>query len=1507
MVRRKTIKMLGTMLFLTAFCDVGAMAQQVLVLTKSTTAKQVRLSPEEMMQKEKKLMLQYPLLFTRTLARSSAVLSGGLLNNEDKHVAEPLSKAVPFSKATATDGRELWGNVITDNTWASGSKQYGIYKFKTAGQQISVSPLYLNNNLLSNGAGAIVGNRIDLINYDTSFGMVFTQHYQFDAETWEQIGTGDVLNDMSLIGFETAVAEDGTVYGEFMSSDGKKLELGIVDYATLSRTTIGELSRKYVAMGITKSNVLYGIAADGNLYRIDTATAAETLVGPTGVTVSNSDGNFYYQSGEIDQTNDTFYWAAMDINQHSSLYNVNLTTGAATKIADFANNNTVNMLTIPQKTIADDAPAPISDLTVDFPNGSLSGHINFKTPSVTEGGGELTGKLVYVITANKDTVATGTAQPNTGMSVAVTVKNGGTVRFVVTTSNDAGVSAIVKTDAFIGHDTPKSTDGVVLEVDKATGMAKVSWNAVEKGVNGGYMGDVCYDVVRYPDGKKIVESTKELSCTDKLEKGELKAYCYGVTVKNGEQKSSEVRSNFVAYGDALNLPYSESFDNSSSMGLFTVLDCNNDNSTWTYTPDSNPAVSYVYSKTNKADDWLITPPMKVEKGKVYHVSFNYKNSGYTERMEVKYGSGATVESMSGDIMPATDINNSEYANYKKDITVQEDGMLYIGFHAISDADNYRLYVDDISVSAGAVSNAPDSVTQLKVVPGKNGALSATVSFVAPTKTFNGEQLDGKMTIKVSRDNAVIKTFENVAPGEAKTFVDSPVPEGNATYRVLASNDAGDGRTSGAVVVYVGNDVPYRPLNLCAADNTTSFHLSWNSVDTGKNGGYVNSNNVYYKIYNIAEPWSGYYTYEVADSTAVGNTSYDMAYNCDEGEQKRVRFGVSAKNDKGESSISLTPDLIVGKPYEMPFFESMKEGKLNNTLWVVTATGSSTFSIDKTGVSSDADGGCLKYYSVNDNDIATLNSGKIKMAGTSDAQLIFSHKARIGSNSMIKVWAQKPDGTRLQLDSIKYSELTGQGSPWTRTAIKVKPELQTLPYVIIGFDVSAPEWEKIYLDDFCFRDVKDNDLTIRDFTVPSSMKKGSKAEASLKVANFGKNTAEAFQLNLYANGTLVDSKIEEKPLEPLAERTYVLNYKNDVFSSAADVKLKAEIVYSSDQYLVDNEKVAEVTIGDSHKPKPESVTADNTESGVKVEWTAVDASSKSIDESFEDYASWTTDNFGDWTSSYDFKGETAGLFQQFTYPHQGEKFAYILVDPLNNWLTEETLKYNKNLYAHTGNKYLAAFYSYVDGQIVDADNWLYSPVLSGEKQTISFWANNSKAGDTVYPETFDVLYSTDEGTDHKKYVKIGETNTISACNWTNFSFELPEGARRFAIHNNTYRSDNYVFMLDDVSYRIGFGTLVGYNVYRDGKLLASVQADDTQYIDNSIEQGNTYTYAVTALFADGESDAVTAIPVIVSSIDNIGADLKYSSRMYTIDGKQIRNSSLYKNGVVIRNNKKVLVK
>ena len=79
----------------------------------------------------------------------------------------------------------------------------------------------------------------------------------------------------------------------------------------------------------------------------------------------------------------------------------------------------------------------------------------------------------------------------------------------------------------------------------------------------------------------------------------------------------------------------------------------------------------------------------------------------------------------------------------------------------------------------------------------------------------------------------------------------------------------------------------------------------------------------------------------------------------------------------------------------------------------------------------------------------------------------------------------------------------------------------------------------------------------------------------------------------------------------------------------------------------------------------------------------------------------------------------------------------------------------------------------------------------------------------------MLYST-SGITLDDFKSTGKKFEATTGEWKEYTVDLPAGATYFAIHNNT--ADTYMFMIDDVTYTAGCGKVLGYNVYRDGKLL-----------------------------------------------------------------------------------------
>ena len=277
-----------------------------------------KMTPAERQAKMNEHIAKHPLLHKRLVPQMAKRDSLVRLNrNIEAGIKTKQTPQVPILRAKDAKPMTFWGNVLYDATWGAETPEYGIYTFGTEAP-ISVKKQFQDEFFRATGAGAWIEDNLYFVMYQNFWGTDMIYFYHYDTNTWEK-KVEKRIEDYSLIACETAVAADGTVYGCFLDGNGSNNELGIADYENITRSTIGRLRHSYVAMGITSDNILYGIAEDGNLYKIDTSTSEEILVGPTGKQLRKADDSFYYQSGEIDQTTNTFYWDCVDSNQKSTL------------------------------------------------------------------------------------------------------------------------------------------------------------------------------------------------------------------------------------------------------------------------------------------------------------------------------------------------------------------------------------------------------------------------------------------------------------------------------------------------------------------------------------------------------------------------------------------------------------------------------------------------------------------------------------------------------------------------------------------------------------------------------------------------------------------------------------------------------------------------------------------------------------------------------------------------------------------------------------------------------------------------------------------------------------------------------------------------------------------------------------------------------------------------------------------------------------------------------------
>ena len=128
---------------------------------------------------------------------------------------------------------------------------------------------------------------------------------------------------------------------------------------------------------------------------------------------------------------------------------------------------------------------------------------------------------------------------------------------------------------------------------------------------------------------------------------------------------------------------------------WTVIDNNHDDYTWEFDDYFETMGCSTTNPDMGADDWLISPEINVEAG-MYMLAFEYRGSS-GDKMDVFYGNGQTIEDMDNLLLdlPSTD---GDFITYTKMFTVAEDGKIYLGFHAKSDAWSYQVTLRNVKLT-----------------------------------------------------------------------------------------------------------------------------------------------------------------------------------------------------------------------------------------------------------------------------------------------------------------------------------------------------------------------------------------------------------------------------------------------------------------------------------------------------------------------------------------------------------------------------------------------------------------------------------------------------------------------------------------------------------------------------------------------------------------------------------------------------------------------------------------
>lgn len=1336
-------------------------------------------------------------------------------------------------RLASADGVEFWGNVIYAKSWdtlPSDATPFYVGQFRGT-NPITIQNLCSGAALDANGGGVFKDGMFRFVSYFSFLGEIMGQYYEYDMDTWEMTRTEDVSNRPDLYCFDTDVDPiTNKVYGIAYNSDYSGYALNVIDYASLTTQTIGNLDVYFLGFAINSKGSMYGISSTGKLCKISRTTGAVTEIGPTGLYP------LYLQSAAFDRNTDKLYWAASFENSPSGLYEVDTLTAKATKVADFPDGEEIVCLTVAEALTDVNAPAKINDLSVSFSKGSTSGVATFTAPTTTFGGEALTGTLTASVRIENGEPVTKSCQPGEKVSIDITAPKGDNVIFAAT-SNAAGRSPLAKTTAWVGPDNPKAVSSLKLKIDPETMKSTLTWRAPTQGTHGGYVNgpQVTYDIVRYPGRVTVAKNYTKVKFEETLEKGKLTSFFYVVTPVYEGLYGTQATSNKVLIGDACEVPYEEYFNTEEDFNLFTIVDANNDGSTWEY--NATNGVAYcTFSSMQASDDWLITPEIHLTPGRKYNFSFSARRgmTSYLQQIGASFGEGLDPSTYT-EIVPRTNLPENAWVNLKTTVTVKADGVYHFGLHDQSPVDGYRTYVDSILVTEGPLLSSPDTVTDLTIVPGDYGVGEATLTFRAPTKAINGQTLSSISKIEVRRraeTEDLIHTFTNVTPGQQLTFTDNGALDGFNTYIITAysGDEAGEPAERRA---YIGFDIPGTPKDVRATSGLDAITVDWKAPSTlGVNGGYVEPDELTYNIYTL--------DLEALDFVILKEGVKGLSYQPQVpmyGVQDLHYFAVSGVSDVGEGEYEVSNLVISGAPYTLPFRESFRKGNLDNSLWWVDTDDCFW---PKSYNSADDIIGSADWTPKEKGTVASFNSGKISLKGAANPVLRFWHNGVPGLDYHLRLEVMTPDNKTVELKDIDYSKLTGDRQ-WIEEVVDLG-DYAAYDFIVLKFlgECNDKELQRLSFDAVEIYDVLGHNLCAVSTKPTLTGTVGNVMEAGVTVRNIGENVEDNFTIDLYLNGRKVASQ-KGGPLDPFRSETYYLNFTPKV-EDAGQCEVYATVQPASEDDDPSDNTTAKVNINvkEPELPTVTDLSAKREGNNINLAWTKPTNTSRTVVEDFESYLAWSNgEKIGDWKTVDGDKLPTIGI-SGFLFPHCGDPMAYIIFDPV-----EMGLSSLPRFVAHSGTQYISSWGTYNESADDGgkSDDWLISPELDGRAQKIDFWA---KAASLTYaPEAFEILYSTTG--DNVEDFKLLSTHEAEGDAWYNYEANLPEGTKYFAIR--CVSENKLALFIDDITYHEGQLTILNYNVYRNGEKIGTANANATSFSDAG-NDGDIYT--ITIVYDEGES-------------------------------------------------------
>lgn len=598
-----------------------------------------------------------------------------------------------------------------------------------------------------------------------------------------------------------------------------------------------------------------------------------------------------------------------------------------------------------------DYPSNVTNIKITpDETGAMAATITWKWPTKTKNSADLTsvsGKVyrstssslsdAVLLTTITDAVpgSEGSYIDNETNSGENKITEGGDYYYMVTTFNDDAENTTLnysnRDNKYIGPATKcqpilnnSSNPAVAKMVDEQTVM--ITFTPRKEAVKG---------VLTDPDAvflkvlrKKGNEEAVELTANAPMESPwydntltEPGIYTYSLYVTYKGEDSSETKLTPIFAGGTVELPYSETFDTKEDADNMTIL-CENSSNKWEYNSYYQAMYCSYYSSYYASG--VVTPPVKVEKGKTYRVACTswLSSSSGSKDLTLKAGTAASYDELKD--IEVFKVESNSRSTFESFYSPDESGLAYFCFN-VKGGSPY-IYLDDIMIEESVL--APATVADLVSTPDNAGANSATVSFTIPDKSNAGAELSEITKVVVSRTDGegevtVVKTLtgEDATPGKQVSFVNEVPQAGMYSYTVVSTLDEVESKPATTDAAWIGFDMPKTPTTgpSFSKNDDGTIKITWSAPSSytvlGEHKGFVDRENLVYGVYRVSQV-------SLDNITKIGETT-ETTYTDDLSniEWDKYKYAISYINGDNESeakqgySTGISGGKIASWPYK----------------------------------------------------------------------------------------------------------------------------------------------------------------------------------------------------------------------------------------------------------------------------------------------------------------------------------------------------------------------------------------------------------------------------------------------------------------------------------------------------------------------------------------------------------------------------------------------------------------